>query len=99
LEESAVKNGMMNSLAIRALALVALATGLYAGNPPARAAGVNDAWCMIDWEGNSHCYYASSQECLAAVASGSHGFCNVNPAAASASAASSPQAASRKRHP
>jgi hypothetical protein len=86
-----VKNGM----AIRALALAALAAGLCTGNPPARAAGVNDAWCMIDWEGNSHCYYASSQECLAAVASGSHGFCNVNPAASSA--ASSSPAASRKR--
>jgi hypothetical protein len=88
-----VKNG----IAICALALAALATGLGAGSPLARAAGVNDAWCMIDWEGNSHCYYASSQECLAAVASGSHGFCNVNPAAASAAGASSPRAASRKR--
>ena len=64
-----------------------------AGRPPA---GVNDAWCMIDWEGNSHCYYASSQECLAAVASGTHGFCNVNPQA-TPSAASNAQA-SRGRH-
>jgi len=84
-----------NGIAMRALALAALITGLCAGNPPARAAGVNDAWCMIDWEGNSHCYYASSQQCLAAVASGTHGFCNVNPSASSA--ASSPQAASGRR--
>jgi hypothetical protein len=92
-----VNNGNARALALAIPALAALVTGLGAGNPPARAAGVNDAWCMIDWEGNSHCYYASSQECLAAVASGSHGFCNVNPSASSA--ASSPQAAGRKRRP
>jgi hypothetical protein len=93
LEEFAVNSGT----AMRALALAALGAGLCAGNPPARADGVNEAWCMIDWEGNSHCDYPSSQACLAAVASGIHGFCNVNPTAAPAAAApSSPQATSRR---
>jgi hypothetical protein len=93
LEELAVKNG----IALSVFALAALVAGLCAGMPSGRAAGVNDAWCMIDWEGNSHCYYASSQECLAAVASGIRGFCNVNPAAAPASQTSAPQARPKRR--
>ncbi len=87
-----MNNGIARAAALAILGVAALG----AGTPPARAAGVNDAWCLIDWEGNSHCYYASSQECLAAVAGGSHGFCNVNP---SASSAASSMQAGRRRQP
>jgi hypothetical protein len=99
LEEFAVNFAVNKGIAMRALALAVLGASLCTGNPPAHADGVNSAWCMIDYEGNSHCYYASSQQCLAAVASGIHGFCNVTPSASPAAAASSPRAASRRRRP
>jgi Protein of unknown function (DUF3551) len=74
---------------ILAIALAALATGLCVQLPGSRAAAGDEPWCIIDDEGNSHCNYPTSQECLQAIASGagSRGFCNVNSSPAPASAA------------
>jgi hypothetical protein len=52
-----------------------------------RAADVNAPWCIINSEGDLHCYYASSQACLHEIAGGSRGFCVQNPAGSSAAAA------------
>jgi hypothetical protein len=61
----------------------ALAFGLTASSAvfcfsAAHATAGAEPWCLNDDEGNSHCNYASSQACLAAVSGGSRGFCNVN---------------------
>jgi hypothetical protein len=74
----------VNDILIRATAAATLAAALAAaiGTPASLAAAGDAPWCLIDWDGHSHCYYASSQDCLQAVASGDRGFCNVNPSAA-----------------
>ncbi len=63
-----------------------------------RAADVNAPWCIINSEGDLHCYYASSQACLQEIAGGSRGFCVQNPAGSSAapSAAAEPRTSRRK---
>jgi hypothetical protein len=68
----------------------ALAFGLTASSAvfcfsaaPAHATAGAEPWCLNDDEGNSHCNYASSQACLAALSGGSRGFCNVNSSGAS----------------
>jgi hypothetical protein len=61
-----------------AFAFGVLAAGLCLGAAPAHATAGAVPWCLNDDEGNSHCNYASSQACLAAVSGGSRGFCNVN---------------------
>ncbi len=56
---------------------------------PAHALAGSEAWCIVTDEGNTHCNYATSQECLAAVASTRGGFCNQNSTGGSAPAAAS----------
>jgi len=63
------------------IAMPAVAAGLCCGASPARAAAGAEPWCIVDDEGNAHCNYATSQECLAEAAI-SRGFCNVNSSAA-----------------
>jgi hypothetical protein len=63
---------------IATLALAASAASLCFGAAPTHAAAGAEPWCLNDDEGNSHCNYASSQACLAAVSGGGRGFCNVN---------------------
>jgi hypothetical protein len=76
------------ALAPFVVALAALTAGLCVESEKARAAAGDEPWCIVDDEGNSHCNYATSQECLQATTSGygSRGFCNVNPSPAPASA-------------
>ncbi len=78
----AVLRAAMTGAAV-AIAALAVAASLSAGISPAAAEA---AWCLVDYEGNNHCYYNSFAECHQAVFGGSRGFCNVNPAAAPAAA-------------
>ena len=64
-----------------------MAAGLCFGVPQSRASGGDAPWCIINDEGNLHCYYATSQACLQEIASGNRGFCLQNPAGSSAAAA------------
>jgi len=80
-----------------ALALAAVAAGLCCGAPASRAAAGAESWCIVDDEGNAHCNYATSQDCLQAVASGNRGFCNVNSTAAPAAAAIRPARGKARR--
>jgi hypothetical protein len=66
-----------------AFAAIAGALSVSAGVRPAAAEA---PWCIVDYEGNYHCYYNSFAECHQAVFGGSRGFCNVNPSAAPAAA-------------
>jgi hypothetical protein len=76
-----------------AVAFAALAAGQLSGVRESRALAGSEAWCIVTDEGNNRCNFATSQECLQAVANGDHGFCNVNSSAASAAA---PQPERRK---
>ena len=78
------------------IAAAALAAGLCFAVPAARAAAGAEPWCIIDVEGNPHCNYRSSQECLAAIASGEHGFCNQNSSPAPSAAAAAPERGKRR---
>jgi hypothetical protein len=79
-----------------AFAFAASAAGYCFSVSPVYAAAGAEPWCLNDDEGNSHCNYASSQACLAAVSGGSRGFCNVNSSAPVASAAAA--APERRKH-
>jgi hypothetical protein len=90
--ELSVRNATMKLT----IASAALAAGLCGHSPPSRAAAGAEPWCIVTDEGNNRCNYASSQECLAAIAGGEHGFCNVNSTPGPSSAAGA-QPARRKR--
>jgi hypothetical protein len=67
-------------------------------NVPRSFASAGDApWCIISDEGNLHCYYATSQACLAEIAAGNRGFCTQNPAGGAETSAPSQQAARRRK--
>jgi hypothetical protein len=90
------------SIVPKAFALFLLGIALFAAglclNIPRSVASAGDApWCIISDEGNLHCYYASSQACLAEIAGGNRGFCTQNPAGGAAASAPSEQAAPRRR--
>jgi hypothetical protein len=70
------------------LAVAAFAAALCFSATPGHATAGAEPWCLNDDEGNGHCNFATSQACLAAVASGSRGNCNENPSSPSAPAAS-----------
>jgi Protein of unknown function (DUF3551) len=72
-------SSVFNHLLRLTIAGAALAAGLCVRAPVSGAAGVDEPWCILDYEGNSHCYYRTSQDCLRAIANGSRGFCNTNP--------------------
>jgi hypothetical protein len=72
-----------------ALVIAVVATGLCCSGSPGLAAGGEAPWCIIDSEGNLHCWYADSQSCLQQIASGSRGFCVQNPSGSSAAATQS----------
>jgi hypothetical protein len=76
--------------------IAAVAAGLCFGAPQSRASGGDAPWCIINDEGDLHCYYATSQACLQEIASGNRGFCLQNPAGSSAAAAA--QSTPRRRN-
>jgi hypothetical protein len=76
------------------LAMAAFTAGLCLDAAPSSAGGGDAPWCIINDEGDLHCYYASSQACLAEIAGGNRGFCTQNPSGSSAAAATpAPRAA------
>jgi hypothetical protein len=81
------------------LGVTVLAASLCCGVQASFAAGGDEPWCIIDSEGNLHCWYASSQACLQQIASGNRGFCVQNPSggAAATGAPPAPPAARRKK--
>jgi len=79
-----------------ALGIVALAASLWCGGTESRASGGDAPWCIINDEGDQHCYYVTSQACLQEIAGGNRGFCVQNPAG-SAAAASPEQQTLRRR--
>jgi hypothetical protein len=90
------------SIVLRIFALFLLGIGLFAAGlgldmPQSRAAGGDAPWCIINDEGDLHCYYASSQACLAEIAGGNRGFCTQNPAGGAAASAPSERAPRRRK--
>jgi len=80
-----------------AAAAAALAAGLCSGVPPSRAAAGSAPWCIVTDEGNTHCNYSSSQECLQAIAGGERGFCNVNSTGSLSSVTAAPPEHRKRR--
>lgn len=78
------------------LGIAAAVASLCFGAPPSLASGDDAPWCIIGYEGNLRCYYATSQACLQEIASGSHGFCIQNSAGSAAETAPEQRAARRK---
>jgi hypothetical protein len=79
------------------LGMAAVAAGLGLGMPRSLAGGGDAPWCIINDEGDLHCYYATSQACLAEIASGNRGFCTQNPSGDAAAAAPSQPAVPQRR--
>jgi hypothetical protein len=73
------------------LGIAILTAGLCSGASTGRAAGGDAPWCIIDDEGNLHCWYASSEACLQQIAGGNRGFCVQNPSGGSVAPAAPPQ--------
>jgi len=69
------------------LVIAVVAASLCCGGSPSFAAGGDAPWCIIDSEGNLHCWYADSQSCLQQIASGNRGFCVQNPSGGAAAPA------------
>jgi hypothetical protein len=65
--------------------------------PTSSASGGDDPWCIVNDEGEAHCYYRTSQDCLQAIAGGARGFCNVSPWSTASTPAATAQPAQRKR--
>jgi hypothetical protein len=77
--------------------LVCFVIGTYFYVPISRAATVDEPWCIIDAEGNSHCYYPTSQDCLRAMANGARGFCSGNPSPGLSAGPAAVQLTQRRR--
>jgi hypothetical protein len=80
-----------------ALGFAVVATSLCCSGSPSRAAGGDAPWCIIDSEGNLHCWYADSQACLAQIASGNRGFCVQNPSGSSAASTAGQATPARRK--
>jgi hypothetical protein len=89
--------GVLRIFALFLLAIAAFTAGLCFKASLSRAGAGDAPWCIINDEGDLHCYYASSQACLAEIASGNRGFCTQNPAASSSAAAQPAPRTSRGR--
>ena len=81
---------MQRILPSAALVIAVVATSLCCSGTPSLAAGGDAPWCIIDSEGNLHCWYADSQSCLQQIASGNRGFCVQNPSGGAAAAEQAP---------
>jgi Protein of unknown function (DUF3551) len=79
------------------LGITVFTAGLCLDTPSILASAGDAPWCIISDEGNLHCYYATSQACLAEIAGGNRGFCTQNPAGGAAASAPSQQTAPRRR--
>jgi len=88
---------VLKIFALFPLGIALFAAGLCLNMPRSLASAGDAPWCIISDEGNLHCYYASSQACLAEIAGGNRGFCTQNPAGGAAASAPSQQAAPRRR--
>jgi hypothetical protein len=81
------------------LGIGVVTASLCFGPPQSLASGGDAPWCIINDEGDLHCYYATSQACLQEIASGNRGFCTQNPGGSSAgTAAQRGPRASRRRN-
>jgi hypothetical protein len=90
-------SAVLKIFALFLLGIALFAAGLCLDTPQSFASGGDAPWCIINDEGDLHCYYASSQACLAEIAGGNRGFCTQNPAGGAAASAPSQQAAPRRR--
>jgi Protein of unknown function (DUF3551) len=79
------------------LGIALVTAGLSLDASPSLASAGDAPWCIISDEGNLHCYYASSQACLAEIAGGNRGFCTQNPAGSSGAAEPAPRASRGRR--
>ena len=90
---------MLKTYKLFSFVIAAATASLCLGAPQSLASGGDAPWCIINDEGDLHCYYASSQACLQEIAGGNRGFCTQNPAGSSAGTAPPPeQRASRRRN-
>jgi hypothetical protein len=81
------------------LAIATVTASLCWDAQPGLASGDDAPWCLMGYEGNLRCYYATSQACLQEIAGGSRGFCIQDPAGSAAGTAAPPeQRASRRRN-
>ena len=90
-------SAVLRIFALFLLGIAFFAAGLCLDTPQSLASAGDAPWCIISDEGNLHCYYASSQACLAEIAGGNRGFCTQNPAGGAAASTPSEQAAPRRR--
>jgi hypothetical protein len=63
-----------------AASAAALILGAGFGVSRGYAAAGGESWCIVDDQGNTHCNYATAQDCLAESAL-SRGFCSPNSSA------------------
>ncbi len=87
---------MPKILSLFFLVIAAIAASLWLGAPQSRASGGDAPWCIINDEGDLHCYYATSQACLQEIASGNRGFCVQNPAGSPAGTTAQPRPPRRR---
>ena len=88
---------MINRVVRLMIATAALVGGTCFGVPASQASYGDAPWCLVKTGDDAYwsCQYRTSQECLAAIAGGERGFCNVSPWSSSTPAAVS-QPAHRK---
>ena len=82
------------------IAIAAIAAALCFDMPVSRASFGDAPWCIMRYGDDVYwdCQYRTSQECLAALASGNRGSCNVNPSAGSSTPAAVAQPKHQKQH-
>lgn len=66
---------------IIAAAAAAIAVAMCFDIPVSRASSGDEPWCVMRFGDDIYwdCHYRTAQECLASIASGNRGSCNVNP--------------------
>jgi Protein of unknown function (DUF3551) len=88
---------VLKTFALLALGIAACTASLFFCTSPSRAFNDDAPWCLIGYEGNLHCYYATSQACLQEIAGGSRGFCTQNPAGSAAAAQTQSEPRTQRR--
>lgn len=103
-DEPGRRNGgiiVVNSIMRLTIATVAFALAVCFNIPASRASFGNAPWCVMRFGDEIYwdCQYRTSQECLASMASGNRGSCNVNPSTGPSTPTAVARPEHRRRHP
>lgn len=87
---------MVSAIGKIMIAVSVLTMGICFYVPASRASAGNAPWCVMRFGDDIYwdCQYSTAQECLASIASGNRGSCNMNPSPGP----STPAALARPRH-